>query len=120
MPCKSIIAHRTNRSNARTEDLEEKALEDPEQRPQGHACGCPSKHAQGQVAVTVSVPLTDDDLIGRLLSIYSSCIWVLVWHSVRLPIGSIDNLSSCWVCATVWAVAIDLRGWRSIGSIGGR
>lgn len=86
-----------------------KVLEDPEQRPQGHACGCPSKHAQGQVAVTVSVPLTDDDLIGRLLSINSSCIWVLVWHSIRLPIGSIDNLSSCWVCATVWTVAIDLK-----------
>lgn len=69
MPCKSIIAHRTNRSNAQ-KTL--KALEDPEQRPQSHACGCPSKHAQGQVAVTVSVPLTDDDLIGRLLSINSS------------------------------------------------
>lgn len=69
MPCRSIIAHRTNRSDAQ-KTL--KALEDPEQRAQGHACGCPSKHAQGQVAVTISVPLTDDDLIGRLLSINSS------------------------------------------------
>lgn len=68
MPCKSIIAHRTNRSDA-WNTL--KALEDPEQRPQGHACGCPSEHAQGQVTVIVSVPLTDDDLVGRLLSINS-------------------------------------------------
>lgn len=96
-----------------------KALEDPEQRAQGHACGCPSKHAQGQVTVTVSVPFTDDDLVGRLLSI-NSCIWVLVWHCIRLPVGGIDNLSSCWVRATVWTIAVDLRGRCSIGCVGRR
>lgn len=67
-PANQIIAHKINRSYALKIS---KALEDPEQRTQGHACGCPSEHAQSQVTVIVPVPLTDDDLVGRLLSINS-------------------------------------------------
>ena len=87
---------------------------DPEQRPQGHACGCSGQHAQHQIAVVVSVPLTNDDLVGRLLSI-KPCIRVLMGYSTSLTICSIDNLSSWWVCSTVWTIAICLlRGRCSI------
>lgn len=105
-PANQITAHRTNRSYAQKML---KALEDPEQRAQGHAGGCPGEHAQSQVTVIVSVPLADDDLVGRLLSI-NSCIRVLVWHCICLPVGGIDNLSSCGVCAAVWTIAVDLEG----------
>ena len=65
-PANHIIAHGV--SEAMHAEVPQ-TLEDPEQRPQGHACGCSSQHAQRQVAVVVSVPLTNDDLVGRLLSI---------------------------------------------------
>lgn len=65
-PANHIIAHGV--SEAMHAEVPQ-TLEDPEQRPQGHACGCSGQHAQRQVAVVVSVPLTNDDLVGRLLSI---------------------------------------------------
>lgn len=110
-PANHIIAHGV--SEAMHAEVPQ-TLEDPEQRPQGHACGCSGQHAQRQVAVVVSVPLTNDDLVGRLLSI-KPCIRVLIGYSISLSICSIDNLSSWWVCTTVWTIAIRLlRGRCSI------
>ena len=67
-PANHIIAHGV--SEAMHVEVP-RTLEDPEQRPQGHARGCPGQHAQCQVTVVVSIPLTDDDLVGRLLCIKS-------------------------------------------------
>lgn len=98
-PANNIIAHRV--SEAMHIQIS-RALEDPEQRPQGHACGCSGQHAQRQITVIVSIPLTNDDLIGRLLSIksYKKKEKIVLWgavcedqHSLKEMAHSTGNLS---------------------------
>ena len=67
-----------------------KALEDPEQKSPGPCLWLPTpapKHAQSQVTVIVSVPFTDDVLVGRMLSI-NYCIRVLVRTVYAYPLAA--------------------------------